>query len=290
MADAQELSLAFIEAHPRDAARVLEQLPAGDAAAFLESAPIRLATPVVRSLLYPKAAECMLLLGDDTAAGLLNAIGTQAGAAVLRSLPQSRRSALLDQLPSVSALAFRMLLGYPEDAVGAWMDATVPVFMAETPATEALAQLRTGEYPSKLACCVYALDADQRLAGIIMLHDLIRAEPETLLSSIMRPYTHAVPARLSLLSARTHPGWEEMPSLPVVERENHFAGALHQSVLTTALARTGPATAPNTPGDGAVAANLANAFWTVFAGLLQTAVSLLPARPGKSQEDRTHEG
>ena len=41
MAEAQTLTLAFVSSHPADAARVLEGLPAADAAALFASLPAR---------------------------------------------------------------------------------------------------------------------------------------------------------------------------------------------------------------------------------------------------------
>lgn len=43
MASSEELTYAFLEAHPSDAARVLERLAPAAAAALLQSAPLRLA-------------------------------------------------------------------------------------------------------------------------------------------------------------------------------------------------------------------------------------------------------
>ena len=51
MASSEELSYAFLEAHPADAARVLERLAATEAGALLQSAPLRLAAPVLRHML-----------------------------------------------------------------------------------------------------------------------------------------------------------------------------------------------------------------------------------------------
>ena len=288
MAEAHELSLAFIESHPGDAARVLEQLSAEDAATFIGAVPARLGTPVFRHMLYTKAAQCLSFLDDDAASRLIQGIGPQAGAAVLRSLSPARRTSILEQLPSMSALAFRMVLGYPTDAVGAWMDTTVPVFVSETPAEEALAQLRSEEYPATFTYCVYAVDAEQRFAGIVPLQDLIRAEGGTRLSMIMRPPAHSLQARTSLASVRSHPGWDDFPSLPVVERQNRFAGALHHAALATALTQSRPEIAPDSSGE--IGAFLTSTFWTVFAGLLQSAVTLLPVRPKQLQEVEKHEG
>ena len=57
MARTRELSLAFAETHPSDAARVLEHLPVTDATAFLTLLPARLGAPVLRHMLPTSAAR-----------------------------------------------------------------------------------------------------------------------------------------------------------------------------------------------------------------------------------------
>ena len=86
MASSEDLSYAFLEAHPSDAARVLERLAPVSAAALLQSEPLSLASPVLRCF----AAE--------------------------------RRAKLLANLPTALTITYEMLLGYPEGTVGAWMD------------------------------------------------------------------------------------------------------------------------------------------------------------------------
>ncbi|MCR4301457.1 MAG: hypothetical protein NUV51_07585, partial [Sulfuricaulis sp.] len=71
MARTRELSLAFAEAHPGDAARVLEHLSTHDATAFLKLLPTRLGAPVLRHMLPTSAAHCLEQLDDEAAAGLV---------------------------------------------------------------------------------------------------------------------------------------------------------------------------------------------------------------------------
>ena len=67
-------------------------------------------------------ARCLEQLDDDQVTGLLRGAGAQAGVALLRYFGAERRSRLLAQLPTALTLAYELLLGYPEDSVGAWMD------------------------------------------------------------------------------------------------------------------------------------------------------------------------
>ena len=74
----------------------------------------------------------------------------------------------------------------------------------------------------------------------------------------------------------------------MVERQNRFAGALHHAALATALTQSRPEIAPDSSGE--IGTFLTSTFWTAFAGLLQSAVTLLPVRPKQFQEVKKHEG
>src|SRR3989304_3643921 len=77
MADLETLTLAFIESHPADAARVLEPPPAAGSAALCERVPARLGAPVLAAMLPPTAARNVTALGDERGMGLLSLLGAQ---------------------------------------------------------------------------------------------------------------------------------------------------------------------------------------------------------------------
>src|SRR6185503_3439466 len=127
MAEPEALTLNYIVAHPAEAARVLERIPTADAAALFASVPARAGSPVLMAMLTSAAARVLGSLDDEPALALLAAAGAQAAVTVLRYVPEARRSGLLQGLPTATALASRILLGYPDDSVGAWAD---PDFIA----------------------------------------------------------------------------------------------------------------------------------------------------------------
>lgn len=111
MASGEELSYAFLEAHPADAARVLERLAATEAGALLQSAPMRIASPVLRLMLPLAGARCLEHMADIEIVDLLHGTGAQSGVALLRYFGVERRTGLLAQLPTALSLAYELLLG-----------------------------------------------------------------------------------------------------------------------------------------------------------------------------------
>jgi magnesium transporter len=272
MARARELSLAFVESHPGDAARVLEHLSTDDATAFLKLLPVRLGAPVLRHMLPTSAARCLEQLDDETAAGLVRDLDAQTGSAMLRYVRQPRRDQLIAQLPTTAALAFRLLLTYPEDTVGAWINTHCLAVSPETPVSEALERLR--QSPESAGTFLYVVDADWRLKGMAAITDLLRAGRGTAVAQTMQPARHRLSARASLAAAHQHQGWKEYHALPVLERQERFIGALEFTVLHRAIEQPHPEVAASAPADSL--SLLTRSLWMIFANLLQALITLLP--------------
>ncbi len=281
MAGTADFSFAFLESHPGDAARVMERLAPPAVSALLADAPVRLVAPALRVMMPLHVSRCLEVLADDTATGLLRAMGPQAGVAVLHYLPEARRNALLGQLPTALAVAFRLLLGYPGDTVGACMDPRVLALPADTSAEAVVRRLR--EADAENDSMIFVIGADQRLLGQVDLPEVLRVQPDTLLSKVMHKVAHALPARTGLRAVETHPGWNDFHILPVVERDDRFVGALDRGVLVRALLRDRNARPKSGYGD--VAALVAGNYWLGVSGAIQVLVGLLPVAPPATDEE-----
>lgn len=277
MASSEALSHAFLEAHPADAARVLERLSSVSAASLLKSTPTRLAAPVLSHMLPMSGARCIEHLEDADAAGLLRAVGAQNGAALLRQFETGRQGRLIALLPTPVALMYELLLGYPRGTVGACMDPRVPGLPADMNAGDALERIRRGEETASPAG--FVIDHDQRLRGQLALVELLRASATTPLSRLVHPSPHRLPAQSLVAGLQDHPGWHEASALPVVERGDRLVGVLTHSAMRRALAL---AEQPRTrgPSDSTLAA-IAGAYWFSVSALLQAVVSQIPVeQPG----------
>lgn len=272
MAEAETLTLAFVSSHPAAAARVLESLPGADAAALFARLPARAAAPALAAMLPTAAARIVAVLEDEPALGLLTAAGVQGAVAVLRHVAEPRRSRLVEGLSTATAIASRMLLGYPEDAAGAWAD---PETIALPPATTAAAALERVRVDTDVeAASVFVVGEDQRLLGVVDLHVLLRAPGTTTLASLMRPPAGMLPAFMPLAGAAAHPGWRQASALPVVERGQRLIGVLDSAKLAQARSRAIPRAAS---GSDTVAGILARGYWDAVSGLARAGLAAIPA-------------
>ena len=280
MASSEDLTYTFLDAHPADAARVLERLAPDSAAALLQSVPLRLASPVLRQMLPLAGARCLERLDDGDAAGLLRGVGAQAGVALLRYVGAERRTRLLAQLPTGLTIAYELLLGYPEGTVGAWMDPRTLALPSDMSAGECLDRVRRAD--EVLAAYPFVIDRNQRLLGNLELAELLRTDAATPLVRLVRPSPHRLPAQALLAGLRDHPGWHEAPTLPVVERGDRLVGALTHGTLLRALSMNQSAPTPRRTED--TLAGIAGAYWFGVSTLIQALVGLFPVerREGES--------
>lgn len=275
MTKVHEITRAFLEAHPAEAARVLEHVAPSNCAALLNALPLRLAIDVLKHLLPSHAARCLEDLKPQAAVGLLRALSPQTGADMLRHLPEDERDALLAELPRGVALGLRLLASYPQDAVGAWIDTRVPALPPDATAKESIDRVRrtakeAGEY-------LYIVSADQILRGVVRLVDVVRAGTKTLVSDVMTRPAPALSARAPLSAARAHSAWRDFHAIGVVDHEGRFLGALSYGVLARASARQPPAAlTPSVVSE--TFSTIATTYWFGLSNLIQAAIPLLTAR------------
>jgi len=273
MASSEDLTYAFLEAHPADAARVLERLAPASAAALLQSAPWRLASPVLRQMLPLAAVRCLEQMDDTEVAGLLRSAGPQTGVALLRYFGAERRPRLMALLPTALTFAYEMLLGYPEGTIGAWMDPHPLALPSDMTAGESLERVRQTE--EAMVADPFVIDRNQRLMGYVELADLLRADATTALSRLARPSPHRLPTQALLTGLREHQGWRETSTLPVVERGDRLVGTFTHAALQRALSIV-EQSKPTSSSPQDTLPGIAGAYWFGVSALIQALVSLLP--------------
>ncbi|MEO8441849.1 MAG: hypothetical protein ABI547_05135 [Betaproteobacteria bacterium] len=272
MAEPGVLTLAYVSAHPTDAARVLAGVPAAEAAALFAGLPARAAAPALAAMLPPRAARLLGVLDDDRALALLTAAGALGAVTILRHIPEPRRSYLLNGLSTTTAVASRLLLGYPEDTVGAWADPEILAFAPATSAGDALARARAD--PDAEASEVYVVAADGRLKGVVALPNLLRAPDITALAALMEPSPAMLQAAMPLSGALAHPAWQRTSVLPVVERDARLIGVLRAAKLHEAFALGSEVR--KSESETTLAGLAAASYWDAVSGLVRSGLALLP--------------
>lgn len=266
-AELDTLTVAFLESHPREAARELEAMPVAETAALLAALPARVVAPVFAEMQPRDAAEGLAALDAERAVLVLHALRTSVVAATLRHVPQPKRAAFLDRLPSAQALACRALLRYPEDAVGARAHTEIVAFDATISAAHALDALRREGTQGEGVFVVAA----GRLRGWVSAARLLKAPPAMPLGALLQPIA-TLAALMPVATALEEPALAREPLAAVVEHGGRLLGS-----VTLADLRNAAAAAVRRPaqGDASAAGFVATGYWLATSALIQLVLSAL---------------
>lgn len=155
-----------------------------------------------RSLLFralPRAleAEVFALLDADQQEALLHDLSGTQTRELLSALPPDDRTELLAELPADvtrrlltllspdDLVEARQLLGYPEQSVGRLMTPDLIVVRGSWTVGRALAHVRATGRDAETLDMVYAVDDDGRLLDDLRLRQLVLADPEATVDTLM---------------------------------------------------------------------------------------------------------
>jgi len=231
MSGHEQLAGSFLSLHSAQAARLLEAMPVEQAGAVLAAVDAPTAAPVLAHMLPIYAAQCLELQPPADGALVLERLGTQEAAAILRHLGRDARTSFLDALGPQWALAFKLLLSYPSNTVGAWVEPRVLTLPDDCNAGEARERIASSALPAQAR--IYVLDRSRRIRGAIRGLSLLQVPSRRALITMLEP-AEALRAREPLGTAQEHVVWERNTEAPVVNREEEFIGVISYSDLRKA--------------------------------------------------------
>jgi Mg/Co/Ni transporter MgtE len=244
----EELVAAYLRLHPENAARLLESMPADEANCVLNAVDVATAAPVVGHMLPTYAARCIESQPPADSALLFERLGSQESVAVLRHLPGDHREAVMNALGPQWVMAFKLLLAYPTNTVGAWVEPRVLTLADDCTVGEARDRIARGEQVAQAR--IYVLDRARRLRGAVRGMALLQVSSRKKLAAILEP-ADAIWARDALATAQEHRVWERHTEAPVVNREEEFIGVISYADLRRAFRNMHHVSEPN--GDREIA-------------------------------------
>lgn len=160
------------------------------------------------------------------AARLLSTATPERVAEVLGELPQAFADRIQAHLPAeLRRQAAEELAEAVEGTVRSRMESTPPLFPQTASVQEAIDFIRAHASPGEITY-LYVTGADEKLVGIIVIRDLILAEPEQPLSEVMQFDPFAIPVDLPLAEAVKEAVHRHYPAYPVVDHEDHVIGQI----------------------------------------------------------------
>jgi magnesium transporter len=214
------------ELHPADIAAILEDMRPRQAGELIRQLSDEQAADVMEELEPEFQADVLETLSTEQAADIVEEMEPDEAADVLQEMQEDKRAQVFNLMEPDESAEVAELIKHPEDTAGGLMTTKFLTVPADISVADALQRVRV-EAPAKEAeiiYYVYVTDVDEHLLGVFSLSDLVLANPNATVDSIM----HHKPLRVPLDA--THEEVLELIAkynllaVPVVDPENHLAG------------------------------------------------------------------
>lgn len=226
------LSERLADIHPAELADILEQLGVIDRQVLFNSLSVETAADTLEEI-NPEFQRTLVSQGEPgRVADILEEMPPDEAADVLRDLGPDAQG-LISQMENEAAAEVQTLLAHKEESAGGVMDSHCLEATTRDVAASIRERLQNLPDDVKVYNLVYVVDDRRRLAGVLSLRDIFRADPDATLDSIMTrdPVRFTPEARLKDV-AREFAKFG-FPAIPIVNEEGVFLGIVrHDSVLS----------------------------------------------------------
>jgi Mg2+ transporter MgtE len=222
--------------HPADLADIVEQLDHTAAGYVLSTLDADTAADTLQEMDTEMQGSLLEHLDTERAADILERMSPDEAADLLGDLPEVRAAEVLDRMEQDEAEDVRELLAYPEESAGGHMTTDYLALAPDLPVGAALANIRAATLELDNIYYVYVIDAEEHLLGVLTLRQLITADPNALLGTVMETPVISIEADASEDEVAAVLNKYHLLAVPVVDAENRLQGIVTvDDVLDTVL-------------------------------------------------------
>ena len=149
---------------------------------------------------------------------------------VLHHLPRKRSQSIVDSFDFEAGRQWSVTLYYPEDSIGRLICKPHGVFSPETTVQEAISEIRV-LVDRMMITYGYVVDPNNHLIGILVMRDLMLANPDQTLGEVMLTHPFSLHPDTPVTDAMQAMVRRHYPVYPVCDDEDRLIGILHGDVL-----------------------------------------------------------
>ncbi len=223
------------QVNPAEWADVVPSLDTHEVAVLLQWLPDEELPELLTELDPPHAASILRTLSRHEAADVLEAMEPDDATDVLDALPEAEAEQILIAMEPAEAEEIRDLLAYPPDTAGGIM---TPAFVAIAPdlrADQAIQALRRVAEEAETLYYAYVVDPADHVLGVLSLHNLVLARPDTQVRDLMIRDVISVRADEDQETAARDLIDHNLLALPVVDQENRLLGIITEDDVADVL-------------------------------------------------------
>ena len=221
-----ELRGALLELAPADIAEVIADVPLQDKAVIFRLLPKTLAAQVVDRTPPSEQRRLIHSLGQKEAADVLNGMTPDDRTALLEDLPEPIATRLLSVLSPEEYRVAAQLLAYPPESVGRRMTTQFVSIRPTWSASKVLQHIRHVGKDLETMDVLYVTDDSGRLLDELRLRDVVRADPQILVSQLLHNNAVALSAKDDQETAVRLFHRSRRTALPVVDEQQMLVGVI----------------------------------------------------------------
>ncbi|MFH5883432.1 magnesium transporter [Halalkalibaculum sp. DA3122] len=215
---------------------ILNDVPAVDVAELLEELEAQVAIVIFRLLKKQKAADVFTYLSSQKGVELLEVFTAQQLSEVMSNLEPDERVALMEELPghltqrvmnsmkTDDRKLVQKLLGYPEESVGRLMTPRYVKVRRDWTIRQSLEHIRKYGHSAETVNVIYVVDEHEHLIDDLRLNQLILADPEATIASLMDESFEALSAFEDQEDAVKMLSKYDRVAMPVVDSDGILVG------------------------------------------------------------------
>lgn len=227
----------FFEYDPLTATHALEAMHEGEAVKILATLPPALSARIFKNLQVNQAAALLKNVPTETFKEIAEHLDPQQGASIFMHIPDEVRKRLIQHLPDKAKDEIQELLTYPRGSVGSLMTTKFVAFHSDVKTKDVIDNIRLrARMKAPPASYVYVIDTENKLVGVLNMRDLMIADGEETLESIMIKDVFSINAFTDGEEAANQLSKRKYFAAPVVDNENHLLGIVKAEQLIEDIA------------------------------------------------------
>jgi len=214
------------EMHPVDLADVLEELDSGARQALFNQLDPEHASETLEEIEPRVQRELMATMQHDRAARLIGEMSPAQAADILAILPAHDADGIMALLDAEDAGKVRRIVEHHDENILLFATQACIRLSAATQVHEVLAGYRDLAREKDVLTYMYIVDAEDRLQGVVGLRELVAADPQATLGSLMTEQLITLHPDETLRDAVHAIGRYGLRAIPIVDDERRLVGVV----------------------------------------------------------------
>ena len=228
----QVLIQRFVELHPEEVARQLDDADVDEAVGVLQRGDDAVVATVLQRMELARGAHILTHLDDAALSRLLAQLDPAFIARLLAHLDESAHTRVLALAGAERGREIQEILSYPPGTAGSLMDAQVSTFALDCAVATALERVR--RLGGRRVTDLVLRDENNHYAGVVRLPDVVAADPELLLGDLRDDVAVQVQPMTPRDEVVEFLNTYRLTSLPVVDFAGQVVGVIRHDGLVSA--------------------------------------------------------